>query len=116
MLQLGIQYWTSRGFGVVDVNYGGSTGYGRAYREQLDGNWGIVDLDDCEAAARWLADQGRVDPERLASGAARPAATRRWRCWRSATPSRPVPATTAWPTWRPWRSRPTSSRAATSTG
>ncbi len=65
MLQLGIQYWTSRGFGVVDVNYGGSTGYGRAYREQLRGAWGIVDLDDCEAAARWLGDQGRVDPARL---------------------------------------------------
>ncbi len=65
MLQVGIQYWTSRGFGVVDVNYGGSTGYGRAYREQLRGTWGIVDLDDCEAAARWLAGQGRVDPARL---------------------------------------------------
>jgi dipeptidyl aminopeptidase/acylaminoacyl peptidase len=66
MLQLGIQYWTSRGFAVVDVNYGGSTGYGRSYLRQLDDNWGIIDLDDCVAAARWLADQGRVDPERLA--------------------------------------------------
>jgi dipeptidyl aminopeptidase/acylaminoacyl peptidase len=65
MLQLGIQYWTSRGFAVVDVNYGGSTGYGRDYREQLRGTWGVVDLDDCVAAARWLADQGRVDPDRL---------------------------------------------------
>jgi dipeptidyl aminopeptidase/acylaminoacyl peptidase len=65
MLQLGTQYWTSRGFGVVDVNYGGSTGYGRAYRNQLRGAWGVVDLDDCEAAARWLASQGRVDPDRL---------------------------------------------------
>ena len=65
MLQLGTQYWTSRGFAVVDVNYGGSTGYGRAYRNQLRGGWGVVDLDDCEAAARWLADQGRVDPERM---------------------------------------------------
>jgi len=65
MLQLGTQYWTSRGFGVVDVNYGGSTGYGRAYRNQLRGAWGVVDLDDCEAAARWLAGQGRVDPARL---------------------------------------------------
>jgi len=64
-LQLGTQYWTSRGFAVVDVNYGGSTGYGRAYREQLRGTWGVVDLDDCEAAARWLAQQGRVDPQRL---------------------------------------------------
>jgi dipeptidyl aminopeptidase/acylaminoacyl peptidase len=65
MLQLGIQYWTSRGIAVVDVNYGGSTGYGRAYRDQLRGAWGVVDLDDCEAAARWLADQGRVDADRL---------------------------------------------------
>ena len=66
MLQLGIQYWTSRGFAVADVNYGGSTGYGRDYMRQLDDAWGVVDLDDCVAAARWLADQGRVDPERLA--------------------------------------------------
>src|SRR5690606_34722738 len=65
MLQLGTQYWTSRGFAVVDVNYGGSTGYGRAYRDQLAGAWGVVDLDDCEAAARWLAEEGRVDPGRL---------------------------------------------------
>jgi dipeptidyl aminopeptidase/acylaminoacyl peptidase len=65
MLQLDTQYWTSRGFGVVDVNYGGSIGYGRAYRDQLQGNWGVIDLDDCEAAARWLGEQGRVDPERL---------------------------------------------------
>ncbi|MGN2636223.1 S9 family peptidase [Nocardia takedensis] len=60
------QYWTSRGFAVVDVNYGGSTGYGRAYREQLRGAWGVVDVADCIAAARGLADQGRVDPRRLA--------------------------------------------------
>jgi dipeptidyl aminopeptidase/acylaminoacyl peptidase len=65
VLQLGLQYWTSRGFAVVDVNYGGSTGYGRDYREQLLGNWGVVDVADCLAAARWLADQGRVDPGRL---------------------------------------------------
>ncbi len=65
LLQLGTQYWTSRGFAVADVNYGGSTGYGRHYRNQLRGQWGVVDLDDCEAAARWLAEQGRVDPARL---------------------------------------------------
>jgi dipeptidyl aminopeptidase/acylaminoacyl peptidase len=50
---------------VVDVNYGGSTGYGRAYRNQLRDQWGVVDLDDCEAAARWLGERGRVDPARL---------------------------------------------------
>ncbi|HEY6697389.1 MAG TPA: prolyl oligopeptidase family serine peptidase [Acidimicrobiales bacterium] len=66
MLQLGIQYWTSRGFAVADVNYGGSTGYGREYVHQLDDNWGVIDLDDCVAAARWLAERGRVDPDRLA--------------------------------------------------
>ena len=65
VLQLGVQYWTSRGFAVVDVNYGGSTGYGRAYREELFGNWGVVDVADCIAAASWLAEQGRADPARL---------------------------------------------------
>ncbi|HLI44989.1 MAG TPA: prolyl oligopeptidase family serine peptidase [Acidimicrobiales bacterium] len=65
VLDYGIQFWTSRGIGVVDVNYGGSTGYGRAYRERLRGNWGIVDLDDCVNAARYLAASGRADPARL---------------------------------------------------
>jgi dipeptidyl aminopeptidase/acylaminoacyl peptidase len=59
------QFWTSRGFAVVDVNYGGSTGFGRAFRQRLNGNWGIVDTADCIAAARWLADQGEVDGDRL---------------------------------------------------
>ncbi len=63
---MGIQYWTSRGFGVVDVNYGGSSGYGRAYRERLRRQWGIVDTDDCISAARYLADSGEVDGRRLA--------------------------------------------------
>ncbi len=61
-----IQYWTSRGFAVLDVNYGGSSGYGRDYRERLDGQWGIVDVDDCVNGARYLAEQGRVDRKRLA--------------------------------------------------
>jgi dipeptidyl aminopeptidase/acylaminoacyl peptidase len=65
-LSLRIQYWTSRGFAVLDVNYGGSTGYGRPYREYLKGRWGLVDVDDCANGARYLVDQGLVDGERLA--------------------------------------------------
>ena len=64
-LSLGIQYWTSRGFAVLDVNYGGSTGYGRAYRQRLNGQWGIVDVDDCVNGANYLAKQGNVDGDRL---------------------------------------------------
>ncbi|MXX32392.1 MAG: S9 family peptidase [Chloroflexi bacterium] len=63
---LAIQFWTTRGFAVVDVNYRGSTGYGTAYRRQLNGNWGIADREDCEAAARYLVERGDVDPNRLA--------------------------------------------------
>jgi len=65
-LDLEVQFFTSRGFAVVAVNYGGSTGFGRAYRERLTGRWGIVDSDDCINAARYLADEGEVDGERLA--------------------------------------------------
>ena len=65
-LKYSIQYWTSRGIAVLDVNYGGSTGYGRAYRERLNGNWGIVDVDDCANGARYLAERGEVDGNRLA--------------------------------------------------
>jgi dipeptidyl aminopeptidase/acylaminoacyl peptidase len=65
-LNLGIQYWTSRGIAVLDVNYGGSTGYGRAYRERLNEQWGIVDVDDCVNGARYLVERGLVDGNRLA--------------------------------------------------
>jgi len=60
------QFWTSRGFAVVDVNYGGSTGYGRAYRARLDGQWGVVDVDDSVNAARYLIARGSVDGARVA--------------------------------------------------
>jgi dipeptidyl aminopeptidase/acylaminoacyl peptidase len=65
-LKYSIQYWTSRGIAVLDVNYGGSSGYGRAYRERLNGQWGIVDVDDCLNGACHLVVRGEVDPNRLA--------------------------------------------------
>ena len=64
-LSLGIQYWTSRGIAVLDVNYGGSTGFGRAYRERLKDKWGMIDVDDCANGARYLVGQGEVDGNRL---------------------------------------------------
>lgn len=66
LFSLGIQYWTSRGFAVVDVNYGGSTGFGRDYRRRLRGNWGVVDVADCCACAEYLAHKGLADGSRLA--------------------------------------------------
>lgn len=65
-LNLAFQYWTSRGFAVVDVNYGGSTGYGRKYMKRLELNWGVVDVDDCEKAALYLVADGKADKQKLA--------------------------------------------------
>ena len=65
VLDLQVQFWTTRGFAVVDVNYGGSSGYGREYRQRLNWHWGIVDVDDNINAARYLVDEGRADPDRL---------------------------------------------------
>ncbi|MGC8626484.1 MAG: S9 family peptidase [Acidimicrobiales bacterium] len=65
VLDLRVQFWTTRGFGVVDVDYRGSTGYGRLYRQSLEGRWGLADAEDCAAAARWLVRLGRADPARV---------------------------------------------------
>ena len=65
-LNLAIQFWTSRGWGVVDVNYGGSTGFGRDYRNRLERGWGVVDVEDCAAAAKTLIAMGCADPKRVA--------------------------------------------------
>ena len=65
-LRMAVQFWTSRGIAVLDVNYGGSTGYGRDYRRRLDGQWGVVDVDDCVNGARHLVQRGLVDGNRLA--------------------------------------------------
>ena len=62
---LSIQFWTSRGIAVLDVNYGGSSGYGREYRRRLNNNWGVVDVDDCMNGALYLANRGEVDGNRM---------------------------------------------------
>ena len=66
ILDARIQFWTSRGFAILDVNYGGSSGFGRAYRDRLKGTWGIVDVADCVNGARHLVEQGKADEHRLA--------------------------------------------------
>lgn len=65
-LALKIQFWTNRGFAVLDVNYRGSTGFGRAYRDALKGQWGVVDVEDCDYGVRYLVEQNKVDPDRVA--------------------------------------------------
>ncbi len=66
IFNLGIQFWTSRGFAVLDVNYGGSTGYGRVFRNSLNEQWGVVDVQDCEYGAQYLIEKGYVDPDKIA--------------------------------------------------
>lgn len=65
-LSIAVQYWTSRGFAFLDVNYRGSTGYGRKYRQRLNGHWGVLDVQDCAEGAHYLVSQGLADPERIA--------------------------------------------------
>ena len=116
-LDLEIQFFTSRGFAVVDVDYGGSTGYGRAYRAAAARAAGaMVDVDDCvAAAARTWPTRGWWTRTAWPSAAAAPAATPRSARSPSTTSSPPGRATTAWPTPRPWPATRTSSSRATST-
>ena len=114
-LSLARQFWTSRGFAVVDVDYGGSTGYGRAYRNRLQGEWGVLDVGDCVAVARWLGEQGWVDPARAVIRGGSAGGFTVLMALALPTCSLPAPTTSGWPTSRPWPWRPTSSSRATST-
>ena len=115
-LKYSIQYWTSRGIAVLDVNYGGSSGYGREYRERLKGQWGIVDVDDCVNGARYLvASAEKLTATGLPSEAEARAATPRSARSRFATLSKPAPATMGSAIWKRWQKTPTSSSRAIST-
>ena len=76
--KIAYQFWTSRGFAILDVNYSGSTGFGRAYRDRLKGRWGVIDVQDCIAGALSMGAQRLVDPARLAIRAAALAASQPW--------------------------------------
>src|SRR5215218_7839058 len=115
-LDLRIQFFTSRGFAVVEVNYAGSTGYGRGYRERLTGQWGLLDVADCLDAARSLVQTGEVDGRWLViSGASAGGFTALCAlAFHDLLPPGPVPMGS--PTWRPSASRRPNSRPTSSTG
>ena len=93
-LSMGVQYWTSRGFGLLDVNHGGSSGFGRDYRQRLNGNWGVVDVGDVVAAVRYLIVRDALTQTvRLFEAAVR-AVSRCWPHWLFTTCSRREPTTT----------------------
>nr|XP_027211217.1 uncharacterized protein LOC113804520 [Penaeus vannamei] len=109
-----VQFFTSRGFAILDVDYRGSTGYGTLYRTKLHEMWGVYDVDDVLAGAAYLVQEGLVDPTAWHSTAGPRAATRRSRRSPSPAPSsRRAPASTACQTCSSWRGTRTSSRAAT---
>jgi predicted dienelactone hydrolase len=109
-LDLRIQFFTSRGFAVVEVNYAGSTGYGRGYRERLTGQWGVLDVADCLDAARSLIQAGEVDGRRLVIAGESAGGFTALCALASEEFSRSVSAGSALPIWRPSAGKPPSFR------
>ena len=111
-----VQFWTSRGFAVADVNYGGSTGFGRAYRQRLNGQWGVVDVADSIKAAEFLVGEGKADPARLViRGGSAGGFTTLAALTATRTCSRPARAITASAISKPSCTTRTSSRRGVST-